>query len=416
MHAERPFPPSILQKIGANPDRPGTFFASATSAQCDYLAQVWTDPTAVDRLDMPTETPPVSASFGLEAFGPLGSAIENAVQGIIENGMREIARAVDGDVEKMVARVVSALPPVGTKERADIALATLPDDETQPANLRTLAQFCAPGRALKPVKFAGEPGASKTWAARRFASLFGDGCVFDVSCHAGTTQRETLGAYVPFEGGFTKVYGKISRAFRNAQNGQPTLLIMDEINRLPVELQSVFCGALNKQTRHGFDCYILDTGLPTHDGATEEFAAPCHLLSVVATQNEGSGYNVSSEDRAEKQRWIHVRVSYNEKECQKIIETLLNERFSDVGMTLSLSEFLESARELSLVHKRLETPPTIRCIVDAISIAQSPDKIGSVLWALCSGWYCGLNRTTNQVEPEHIKALQAAFDAAGLTH
>jgi hypothetical protein len=196
---------------------------------------------------------------------------------------------------------------------------------------------------------------------------------------------------------------------------------MDEITRLAPELVSVFCGALNKQVRAGVEVFVFNSGIPDGAGGTEEFCAPCHNLSIVATCNEGSGYNVNPEDKAEMQRWLHVRVSFNAAEARKIANTVLFDSWGvadadSVELANKLVEFLIAARELALVHSRLHVPPTIRCVVDAITIASSygESEIAETLWLIAKGWFCGLDPTTNLVEEEHVNSLLACYEAAKL--
>jgi len=430
LHAAKPFSVSILREAGIDPDNTARDLNCPRKAVCQWLIDNHGAETATS--SPPAEVSPL-APFG--AFGDaIAAAIESAIDSIPAPSVPEdvIDRCVDKaystaiksmppapvidetTIEGIIRRMLSALPKV---ERVSIAARSIASDDDQPNNIKILARFCAPGAAKKPVKFAGEPGASKTWAARRWGSMFGEANVFDISCHAGTSQREILGAYVPFGSGFTRVYGKLARAWRNAANGTPTLVIVDEINRLPVELNSFFCGGLNKQVRGGVESYVLDTGLPDGEGGTEEIACPCHMLSVVSTCNEGAGYHVSTDDRAEMQRWLHCRVSFSETEVRKIIATILFDKFETTATTLtdSLVTFLVASREMALVQRRLQTPPTIRCVVDAAHVADKLEDVPAVLWLLATGWYCGLDRTTNAPEKSHIDTLKALFAASGLT-
>jgi hypothetical protein len=217
------------------------------------------------------------------------------------------------------------------------------------------------------------------------------------------------------------VYGTVTKAFMAAAAGVPTLLVVDEITRLLPELSSVFCGSLNRQTRSGIECYVLNTGIPDGKGGTEEVVAPCHMLSIAATCNEGAGFNVSAEDSAELQRWMHIRVAFDAAEALKITGTVLFDRWgvSDASSTAladKLVKFLVGGRILALTHSRLKVAPTIRSVVDAINIASSPKEtdIAEALWLLAKGWYCGLNPMTNTVEKEHVDSLKACFQESKL--
>ena len=430
LHREKPFSRSVLQSAGLDPDNVSHSFLNPRKGVCEWLVANH----GVE--DATLYTPPAPEVNPLAAYGPLGDAITGAITSALDSLP---APAIDeSEVDGRIARAIAALPPVPAIDETTIeasirrVLSALPkperaavdafaaraisSDEDQPYNLRILARYCYPGAAKKPVSFQGEPGSSKTWAARRWGSKFDPANVFDISCHAGTTCREFLGAYVPFSDGFVKCYGKLAKAFQAAISA-PTLLIVDERNRLPVELSSVFCGALNRQLRGGVEHYVLDTGLPDGTGGTEEIACPCKNLSIVSTCNEGPGYNVNADDRAEMQRWVAVRVSFNEADVSKIIATVIFDKWTiaDAALVEPLVKFLTSAREMALVNHQLQTAPTVRCVVDAVHAADTIADVPEILWQLAVGWYAALSRTTGTIEHQHLVTLQACFSAAGLT-
>jgi MoxR-like ATPase len=405
-------PSAAWQSLG-NP-RVGTFIASASREECEYLIN-----SALPGWSPATVAAPVTvtASAALAEYGPLGSALAAEVERASAAGIRAVAQAADSEAEAALARILAKLPT--GPERVPMALAAVKVDAGSPHNLRMLAKFCSPGASKKPVKFAGEPGASKTYAARAFGAAFFNDSTYDIGCHAGTTQREFLGAYVPYGAGFEKVYGRIARAFKAAME-RPTLLIVDEINRLPVELSSVFCSALNRQLRDGVEHYVLDTGLPDGKGGTEEIAAPCHNLSVVATCNEGAGYNTSPDDRAELQRWVHLRCEFSADLVRTVARQNIIRRWGAVTPEATVNtiadafaNFVQSARDLALVHHRLASAPTIRCVADAVTLADDPADVIPTLLTLCEGWHCAINRMSGATEPEHKIALRECVMAAG---
>lgn len=414
LHRAGAIPAAAWVSVGAA-GRPGVFIASATRAECEALLSStlpgWIAPERpAERAELPA---PATA---LAAFGPLGSAIAAEIESASAAGIRAIAAAADGEIERAIMRALSTLPAEGSAKRSEMVLAALSIGEDSPKNLKTLARFCAPGRARKPVRFAGEPGASKTYAARAFGrAFFPPGSVFDIGCHAGTSQREFLGGYVPYAGGFEKVYGKLARAWKVAQDG-PVLLIIDEINRLPIELNSIFCAALNRQTVDGVECYVLDTGIPNGAGGTEEIAAPSHNLSIVSTMNEGAGYNVSPDDRAETQRWVHIRCEYSESLAAEVARgalikwSLTTDQMNQWAS--AFTTFLNASRDLALVHHRLASAPTIRIVSDSVALSDTPEQIPETVELLASGWHCGINRNSGATEPEHLEALRAAIKAA----
>lgn len=414
LHSQGMIPDAAFHALGASPRRAGVFIASANRAECEALISStlpgWVAPERPEPVTAP------DAASALAVFGPLGSAIASEIETAQAAGLRAIATAADAEVERAIMRALAALPVEGTKERKELLLGALAISDDSPKNLKVLARFAAPGAAKKPVRFAGEPGASKTYAARAFAkAFFPVSNVVDIGCHAGTTTREFLGGYVPFGSGFERVYGKLSRAFKLAQTG-PTMLIIDEVNRLPVELNSVFCSALNRQNRDGVEHYVLDTGIPDGKGGTEEISCPCHALSVVSTMNEGSGYNTSPDDRAEAQRWVHIRCEYSRALALDVARAALI-KWSLApdkveAWSSSFADFVDACRDLALTHHRLATPPTIRIISEACGLSDSPAEIPATVELLAAGWHCGINRNSGATEPEHLEALRAAIKAA----
>jgi MoxR-like ATPase len=417
LHDMGAIPPAAFTALGVT-KRQGVFLASASKAECEFLLSStlpgWVAP---ETLPPSVAAAPPAPSDSLAVFGQLGTVIATEIERATESGLKAVAAAAEAEIDRAILRALARLPEVGTKERTEMLIGALTIAPDSPANLRALARYCAPGRAKKPVRFAGEPGASKTYAARAFGrAFFGPGHVVDVGCHAGTTQREFLGAYVPFGSGFEKVLGKVSRAFSLARTA-PTLLIVDEINRLPIELGSVFCSALNKQVIGGVESYVLDTGLPDGKGGTEEIVCPCTNLSVVSTMNEGAGYNTSPEDRAEMQRWVHMRCEYSRGLTLEIAASGLKKWTHLTGpeidaMAGAMADFIDSARELALIHHRLQSAPTIRAVADTLDLADTPSEILPILVQLTEGWHCGINRNTGATEPEHREALHAAIKAA----
>lgn len=431
LHRSAPFSRSVLQAAGLDPDNTTHSLLNPRKGVCEWLLANHgvEDATVI-------APPVIAAADPLATYGPLGAVINEAIANAIESlpaptvdeyavgNMIERAFAAvppapavdETSIEAIMRRILSAIPKQEKAAVESFVARSIASDEDQPYNLRILARYAYPGAAKKPVSFRSEPGCSKTWAARRWAEKFAPECRFDISCHSGTTTREFVGAYVPYGTGFAKCYGKIAKAFQSAVNA-PTILIVDEINRLPIELSSVFCGALNRVLRGGVEHYVLDTGLPDGKGGTEEVACPCSNLSIVSTCNEGAGYHVTSEDRAETQRWLAVRVSYNADEARRIIATVIFDKWTrtDEVMTESLVKFLDSSREMALVNHQLQTAPTIRCVVDAVHVADTIAEIPTILWQLAVGWYTALSRTTGAVEHQHLVTLKACFNTAGFT-
>jgi len=257
----------------------------------------------------------------------------------------------------------------------------------------------------------GEPGCSKTYLAELHIRTFDRHELIQGS--EGLRTVNTLGASLPDEkGGFSFISGQMTRMWRAAASGKTAALLFDERNRINRGILSVLVSALvPRYDDDGVKCYVLNSGRPVPDvsGETyqEEIWAPVHKLAIIATSNEGRGYNTSNDDPAERARWAIKRVTFSADETL----TILNGKLDSLGWDLDYGKKLVAAavmgRECSFKHNTLKHPPTLRHLCDAIdnaALSGNPKLIGQELWEIGLSHFCGLD-SHNQIEEAQMGVL-----------
>jgi hypothetical protein len=225
-----------------------------------------------------------------------------------------------------------------------------------------------------------------------------------------------LGGYLPSEsGGFEWQEGDITSAFRAASRGKTSAMLMDERNRINRGILSVLCSALVPRTNEeGELCYVLKSGKKEKndegDNVMEEIWAPVHMLAIIATSNEGRGYNVSTDDAAERARWFIKRVTFDEKSVKNILETKCKDNGWPVSIAANLTKFAVKGRECVFKNSTLKNPPTLRHLCQAIDNSASADDVGDELKAIALSQFCGLD-SHNQIEKGQLGVIESLLTA-----
>lgn len=168
--------------------------------------------------------------------------------------------------------------------------------------------------------------------------------------------------------------GPIAEAFRRAQKGLKTILIIDEILRIPKRELNIFLTALTPLDGQ----YHLRTGkiLNIIDDVAQEETLSCNVdnLFVLATTNVGGQYAVDTIDPALADRFVILR---KDTEYDKIISVLENKakekKFNQVMAEkagLFFNKML-TAKEQGLVEEN----PTLRILVRVFDLADKEDEI-----------------------------------------
>lgn len=254
-----------------------------------------------------------------------------------------------------------------------------------------------------PVLVEGDRGSGKTYEAFEYAKSLGIEPSF-VGGHAGIESIDLLGCLVPYAGQESKIEdtsvsaadffsgdyqmnissnnnnsliwkdGPIAEAFRKAQNGKKSILIIDELLRIPQRELNILLTALSPV--HGK--YNLRTGriLEVIDGVAREEVLSCDTrdLFVLATTNVGGQYAVDTIDPALAERFIVLR---KDTEFDTLV-SILKQKAREKGFNETLAEkaglFLNrmtDAKEQGLI----EEVPTLRTLSRAFDLAEKEDEV-----------------------------------------
>ena len=287
--------------------------------------------------------------------------------------------------------------------------------------LEAFARVCpadARGRRKFPVLIQGTHGAGKTHGARYHGETGGFDAVIEAHGHAGIESVDFLGGMLPVDGGksLSWVDGPITDAFRRSALGQRVLLIVDEIYRVPRRERSLFLSALSPALRpDGTIVYRLKTGrpvAPTSPGlmpTMEMIEAPEALLSIIATTNVGSGYDVEDDDPAESSRWHKIHYAPGDTKTLEILTAECATLKLTGNLPQVLVQVVKNLRKLR-TDGEVRLLPSTRELVRAVHIANNAAEVKSALLEMAHAWV-GLD-TNGEPNAEQSKAVKAGINAA----
>jgi hypothetical protein len=337
-------------------------------------------------------------------------SLKVTIDGVNENLRNDMSAMGDGITKKLdtVLNAIDSAPPVVKRKiKAAVSGGTAPAGPIAEA----LVQYTPPGDAREPLAIYGEPGVSKTHDVVEHSKMFD---VFEVvNGHDGLGLMQVVGSPMLYGEAVINVYGIVARAFKAARDGKTTLLLMDEFTRLNARIKGIFVTALNvRHDKEGVPCYVLQLPIPLLDedgnptGCLEEIWAPAHLLAIVATANEGKGFNTSYDDPAEKGRWHKVRVQYDSALALKITKTLLERNDYHECSGAHMVSVLDRCRNANFSGNMFSQPATLRDIVKAINSASSEDDLLPALERRLTGQIIALD-SKNMPNETHVKSLKA---------
>ena len=273
--------------------------------------------------------------------------------------------------------------------------------------------YASPGAATSPVAVYGEPGVSKTYDAIRHSEDFDH--VEVVGGHDGLGIMQVIGSPMLYGDKVINIYGHVARAFMAAREGKTTLLIMDEFTRLNPRIKAIFVTALNVRVDPtGEPCYVLQLPIPkmnedgTPSSELEEIWAPKRMLAVIATANEGKGFNTNMDDPAERGRWHKIRVQYNSATSLNITESLLKAAGFEEWRGKFLIGLIDSCRKANFDGNMFTQPATLRDVVRAIECATDSESVLKELHDRLVGQIISLDGK-NLPNKAQVSALESLF-------
>lgn len=230
----------------------------------------------------------------------------------------------------------------------------------------------------KHLLLEGDKGSGKTYAATMWAKDQEIEPIF-IGGHEQFESIDFLGHYIQQKDAqLIWKDGALSEAFRRAKSGKKTLLILDEILRVPKRELNILISALSPIDSK----YVLRTGRALNavdDIAVEEvIKAPVENLWVIGTTNIGDGYEVESIDEALIDRFKPIRKDTTEAELKQILIKTSKKRNFSIKSVEKLMTFYSKMKRLkntSIVEKIVN----IRHLNEALELAEDENDIRTIL-------------------------------------
>ena len=230
----------------------------------------------------------------------------------------------------------------------------------------------------KHILLEGDKGSGKTYAATMWAKREKIDPIF-VGGHEQFESIDFLGHYIQQKDAqLIWKDGALSEAFRRAKNGKKTLLILDEILRIPKRELNILISALSPIDNE----YVLRTGRALYavdDIAVEEvIKAPVENLWVIGTTNIGDGYEVESIDEALIDRFKPLRKDTTEAELKSILtQTAASRKFSSNSVTQLMSFYtkMQRLKKTGIIEKLVN----IRHLNEALELSSDEEEIQTII-------------------------------------
>ena len=261
----------------------------------------------------------------------------------------------------------------------------------------------------KHVKITGPKGFGKTFGVYQFIDdlKIPQDCIFEIGGFEGLESVDLLGQNIPYvkeiksktkaislkaNNSFSSsdsvehvqdlvwLNGALSAAFKSASKGNKTVLLIDELYRIPARELSILVASLTPDNK-GF--FTLRTrrvlGLDEDGcGIEEVIKVKKEYLWVVATTNVGAGYDIEEVDEALDDRFITIHKSAERNTIKSILESSVKERKFKTSLVSKLMEFydkIERYRNSGELNKLINT----RHLTEAIDLADDENDIVNVL-------------------------------------
>lgn len=193
--------------------------------------------------------------------------------------------------------------------------------------------------------------------------------VISVGAHAGMTSWDFIGGPKIDKSGWH--HGPVARAFLEAAEGKKTLLLVDEVNRVPVRERSVFLTALshNHETKsfHLTVSGFSDAAKSIH----EEIKAPYANLSICMTGNTDD-CAVESAEKALDDRFRFVMFPITEDLIRRGMTRNCLDRGYPGGHGERFVKLMHALQKLHDQHQ-LKQMPTMRGLARALDTAKVLD-------------------------------------------
>lgn len=209
--------------------------------------------------------------------------------------------------------------------------------------------------AKRPVLLRGKPQDGKTHTARMFGSReYGKENVFECHFNHATTVDSAIGCYLPMRGRNGQqeicwVDGPIAAAFRNAQNGRKTLLILDEVYRAQSRARNFLINMLTYDKMSNSYYISVDAAVSSGNGYKREtLVASADHLGILATTNAGMNSQVDYGDEAERSRFpVVIDFNVTQEDLFSSIDVLYAEHFFTSNSLTALKSYISGIKDIA---------------------------------------------------------------------
>lgn len=268
----------------------------------------------------------------------------------------------------------------------------------------------------KHILTTGPKGFGKTWEAYQFIDdqKIPEKDVFEIGGFEGLESIDLLGQNIPYVKEVKKskkaitlkgnnsfassddtehiqdlvwLNGALSAAFANASKGNKTVLLIDEMFRIPARELSILIASLTPDNK-GF--FTLRTrrvlGLDENGcGIEEVIKVKKENLWVMATTNVGADYDIEEIDAAFEDRFMIIHKSPQRTTIKTIVENAAKERKFSTSLVKNLMEFYDKISSYNSIGELSKIINT-RHLSEAIELANDEDDIVEVLRDMKLKW------------------------------
>jgi hypothetical protein len=253
----------------------------------------------------------------------------------------------------------------------------------------------------KSLIIEGAPGSGKTHLAMSFAKDFNNHLL---QGHENIEPMDIIGYNVPAlndSGEEIKVWkdGALTAAFRDASNGIKTVLLVDEILRIPARERSAFTAALAPDP-DGYYVLATDRVIDVKDGVAKGEVLKAHKsnLCVIGTTNVGAEYDIDDIEPAFGERFRFLRRDTTPEMVKNILICIGDKFGYDDKVKSALFDFYSGLCKV-VSGGKLNTMPNIRHFVDIMELAEKPENIKREAMQSLSVW-CGRQSDGRLIEDE----------------
>ena len=203
--------------------------------------------------------------------------------------------------------------------------------------------------------------------------------------------------------------GPLSQAFRQAQNGEKTVLFIDEIGRIPSNEQNILVAALTKDHDEN---YSFNTGrvVNVENGVaqTEIITVPSNMLWVVGTTNVGSDYNVDEFETALQDRFRFVRLDTDKGNIKQALTKVCKARKFKVGVANKLVRLYQDLMKLK-TNAMISNEVNLRHLVEIVLFAVDESDIVDEIKRTMNLWV-GRHINDGKLLEDQVENVQMVID------